>query len=76
MSMTVITVCIGWLINVTDINDARWKPENKSIYTLTSQQCLGLPCDLFPSGFPSKTVHMYHMAYPSHLPQSDHPTNI
>ena len=26
-SMTVITECISWLINVTDNNDARWKPE-------------------------------------------------
>jgi hypothetical protein len=26
-STTVIFECIGWLINVTDNNDARWKPE-------------------------------------------------
>ena len=26
--MTVIIECISWLINVTDYNDARWKPEN------------------------------------------------
>jgi hypothetical protein len=26
-STTVIIVCISWLINVTDINDAQWKPE-------------------------------------------------
>ena len=25
--MTVIIECISWLINVTDNNDARWKPE-------------------------------------------------
>jgi hypothetical protein len=29
--MTVIIECIGWLINVTDNNDARWKL--KLIYT-------------------------------------------
>jgi hypothetical protein len=27
MSVTVIIECIRWLINVTDNNDARWKPE-------------------------------------------------
>ena len=26
-SMTVIIECISWLINVTDNNDAWWKPE-------------------------------------------------
>ena len=26
-STTVIIECISWLINMTDINDARWKPE-------------------------------------------------
>ena len=26
-STTVIIECISWLINITDINDARWKPE-------------------------------------------------
>ena len=26
-SMTVIIECISWLINVSDNNDARWKPE-------------------------------------------------
>jgi hypothetical protein len=25
--MTVIIECIGWLMDVNDINDARWKPE-------------------------------------------------
>ena len=25
--MTVIIECISWLINVTDNNDSRWKPE-------------------------------------------------
>jgi hypothetical protein len=25
--MTVIIECISWLTNVTNINDARWKPE-------------------------------------------------
>jgi len=29
-SMTVIIECISWLIKVTDINDARWKPEVNS----------------------------------------------
>ena len=28
--MTVIIECISWLIKVTDINDARWKPEVNS----------------------------------------------
>ena len=27
--MTVIIECISWLVNVTDNNDARWKPEIK-----------------------------------------------
>ena len=26
-SMTVIIECISWLINVSDNNDVRWKPE-------------------------------------------------
>ena len=26
-SMTAIIECISWLVNVTDNNDARWKPE-------------------------------------------------
>jgi len=26
-SMTVVIECIGWLIKVTDNNDARWKPK-------------------------------------------------
>jgi len=25
--MAIIIECISWLINVTDNNDARWKPE-------------------------------------------------
>ena len=29
--MAVIIQCISWLINVTDNNDARWKPEVKEI---------------------------------------------
>ena len=26
-SMTVIIECIGWLMDVTDINDERWRPQ-------------------------------------------------
>ena len=33
-SMTVIIKCISWLINVTDINDAWWKPEIKLLVCL------------------------------------------
>jgi hypothetical protein len=33
-SMTVITECISWLMYVTDINDARWKPEIKDLFVL------------------------------------------
>ena len=32
--MTVIIECISWLINVTDINDERWKPEINTFSTL------------------------------------------
>ena len=27
MSAVVVIECISWLINLTDSNDARWKPE-------------------------------------------------
>jgi hypothetical protein len=30
-STTVIIECISWLMNVTDNNDARWKPEINSL---------------------------------------------
>jgi len=33
-SKTVIIECISWLINVTDNNDARWKPETKFVNNL------------------------------------------
>ena len=33
--MTVKIVCISWLINVTYINDARWKPEINLFVTLS-----------------------------------------
>jgi len=56
--MTVIIECISWLINVTDNNDARWKPEIRKyhvvcsllgnspasgVYMLTFQKTLSVP---------------------------------
>jgi len=38
MYMTVIIECISWLINMTDNNDARWKPEINSRLDMITEQ--------------------------------------
>ena len=53
-----------------------------SILMSSSCLCLGLPSDLFPSGFPTKTLYLFfsfHTCYvlrPSHLPRRNHLYNI
>ena len=54
-----------------------------SIFTLSSHLRMSLPSDLFPSGFPTKTLYTLlpslitcHMHRPSHSSRFDHPNNI
>ena len=57
--MTVIIECISWLINVTDNNDARWKPEIKlKVTENVSTFLLFLDGVIFPL-FLSETVSYY-----------------
>ena len=48
------------------------------IWMSSSSLCLGLPSDLFPSGFPTKTLYVFfpfhtcYMLRPSHLPRRNH----
>ena len=54
----------------------------KTPLTQFSHLLLGLPCGLFPSGFPTKNLytpllpHKCHMSCPSPFPLSHHPNNI
>jgi hypothetical protein len=54
----------------------------RSILILSPPLCLGLPRGLFPSGSPSRTLHVFHISpmratypAPSHPPWFDHPNN-
>ena len=53
----------------------------RSILTLSSHLCQGLPTGLFPSGFPSKNIyaplpHSCYMYRPSHSSRFDHMKSI
>ena len=56
----------------------------RSILILSSHQRQGLPCSLFPSGFPTEIpytrllspIRVYYMPRPFNSPLFDHPNNI
>jgi hypothetical protein len=50
-SKTIIFECISWLINVTDINDSRWKPE------INFAMLVGFVISLLFVCFPGVTTH-------------------
>ena len=71
---------LSWASSVQSIypHPTSWR----SILILSTYLRLGLPCDLLPSGFPTKTLytplltHTRYMPSPSHSSRFYHPHNI
>jgi len=57
MSMTVIIECISWLINVTDNNDARWKPGINVKFMLLGVHGVSPCCHTNPSVYKGKKLN-------------------
>jgi hypothetical protein len=69
-------------LEATDSNTHPLKLSSEVLLLLTSHRHLGLPSDVFPAGFPTKTIYSIsylpragYMPRPSSPPWFDHPNN-